>query len=414
MPFLADLHLHSRYAYATSKNLNLETLYQWAQIKGIEVMGTGDFTHPAWFEEVQEKLVEDGKGLFKLRNPPKLPALEGIRPSQTEVRFMLSTEISSVYNHKGKVRKNHNLVYASNFETVAKLNSKLAKIGNLAADGRPTLKLSSRDLLEMVRETATDAYLIPAHIWTPWFSTFGSKSGYDSLEDCFEDLTEEIFALETGLSSDPDMNRRVSMLDGYTLVSSSDAHSAPNVGREANVFETEMSYEAMFHALKTGQGFGGTFEFFPQEGKYHLDGHRKCGVVTLPEETRSMQGICPVCQKPLVKGVLYRVEELADRSSPHKSASFRPFQYRVPLPEILGEILDKGPKTQTVLRKFIQLISEFGNEFSLIHKVPIEDLTKKGHVEVAEALANLRSRNIWAQAGFDGQYGSVQLLNHTI
>ena len=410
MPFLADLHVHSRYAYATSKNLNLESLYQWAQIKGIGVIGTGDFTHPAWFEELQEKLVEDGTGLFKLKDPPNVPALEDIRPTHTEVRFMLSSEISSVYKHKGKVRKNHNLVYASNFETVAKLNARLGKIGNLAADGRPTLKLSSRDLLEIVCEIAEDAYLIPAHIWTPWFSTFGSKSGYDNLEDCFEDLIPEIFALETGLSSDPKMNRRVSMLDDYTLVSSSDAHSAPNVGREANLFETEMAYEAMFQALKTGKGFGGTFEFFPEEGKYHLDGHRKCGVVTLPEETRSMNGICPVCNKALIKGVLYRVEELADRTTSVQSEFSRPFQYLVPLPEILGEILDKGPKTKTVTRKFIQLISDFGNEFSLIHKVPIEDIQKKGYVHVAQALANLRSGKVRTQAGFDGQYGSVQVL----
>ncbi|MEM6632359.1 MAG: endonuclease Q family protein [Bacteroidota bacterium] len=410
MSFLADLHIHSRYAYATSKNLNLETLYQWAQIKGISVIGTGDFTHPAWFSELREKLVEDGNGLFRLKNPPKVHALEGIRPTHTEVRFLLSTEISSVYKHKGKTRKNHNLVYSPNFETVEKLIAQLGQIGNLAADGRPTLKLSSRDLLEIVREASDEAYLIPAHIWTPWFSTFGSKSGYDSLEDCFEDLTKEIFALETGLSSDPDMNRRVSMLDNYTLVSNSDAHSAPNLGREANRFETDRTYKAIFQALRSGKGFGGTYEFFPQEGKYHLDGHRKCAVVTYPDETKSIQGICPVCKKPLIKGVLFRVEELADRNSPHPTALSQPYQYLVPLPEILGEILNKGPKTKTVTRKFIQLISEFGNEFSLIHEVPLSNIRSKGFECEAKALENLRTGKVHAQPGFDGQYGSIQLL----
>ena len=316
MHFLADLHVHSHYAYATSKHLNLESLYQWAQIKGIDVVGTGDFTHPAWLEELKEKLVPDGTGLFKLKNPPKEKALEGIKPQGKEIRFMLSTEISSIYRKGDRVRKNHNLAYASDFQTVEKINQRLSAFGNLASDGRPIVKLSSRDVLEIVRESAPDAYFIPAHIWTPWYSTFGSKSGYDSLEACFEDLTGELFALETGLSSDPAMNSLVSDLDGYTLVSNSDAHSPAKLGREANRFSTERSYDGIFRAFQTKEGFLGTYEFFPEEGKYHLDGHRKCSIVMEPHESKAAKGRCPVCGKKLTLGVLYRVSELADRQKP--------------------------------------------------------------------------------------------------
>ncbi len=410
MHFLADLHIHSHYAYATSKYLNLESLYQWALIKGIDVVGTGDFTHPAWFAELQEKLIPDGQGLFKLKNPPLSPALPNVSPKEKEIRFLLSTEVSSIYRKNDRVRKNHNLLYAPDFATVEAINQGLSHYGNLASDGRPILKLSSRDVLEVVRESSASAYLIPAHIWTPWFSTFGSKSGYDSLEACFEDLTEEIFALETGLSSDPAMNWTVSNLDAYTLVSSSDAHSPGNLGREANRFATERSYEGIFTALKTGKGFEGTYEFFPEEGKYHMDGHRKCGVMMEPSDSMSSLGICPVCGKKMTLGVLYRVTELADRQHPRKPADAADFEYIVPLPEILSELLGKGPKTKTVLKEYIQLISTFGNEFTLLHQVPIDQIEQKGKPQLALAINNLRMGSVQKFPGFDGQYGQIHLI----
>jgi len=264
MYYIADLHVHSSYSRATSKTLNLETLYQWAAIKGIHVVGTGDFTHPRWFQELQEKLIPDGNGFYKLKNPP--PAL--MRSQAIDTHFCLSTEVSCIYKEGNRLYKNHNLLYAPDFETVAKINSKLATIGNLAADGRPILGLSARNLLEIILEASDRAYLIPAHVWTPWFSALGSKAGYDSIEKCFKELAPYIFALETGLSSDPAMNRRVSALDRYTMVSNSDAHSPQNLGREANLFDTDYTYDGLFRALKTQQGFLGTLEFFPQEGKY--------------------------------------------------------------------------------------------------------------------------------------------------
>ncbi|SFE59099.1 endonuclease Q family protein [Thermophagus xiamenensis] len=285
MFFIADLHVHSRFSRATSKNLNLEALYQWARIKGINVVGTGDFTHPQWFKEIQEKLEPDGSGFFKMKNPPREPGLPGAKVSDTTVRFCLSSEISSIYKYGDKVRKNHNLIFAPDLETVSEINARLSQIGNLTADGRPILGLPSRDLLEIITECSERSYLIPAHVWTPWFSTLGSKGGYDSVDECFRDLSHLIFALETGLSSDPAMNWHWSALDRFALISNSDAHSAQKLGREATLFDTEMSYDAMFHALKSRDGFLGTYEFFPQEGKYHLDGHRKCGVSLNPSQT---------------------------------------------------------------------------------------------------------------------------------
>jgi len=404
MFYIADLHLHSHYSRATSKDLNLESLYQWARLKGINVVGTGDFTHPQWFEELREKLKPDGKGFFTLKNSPKNPALPGLKTHDIDVRFCLTTEISSIYKYGDRVRKNHNLVYAPDFETVARLNQRLSTIGNLASDGRPILGLPSRDLLEIVLDTSDRAYLIPAHIWTPWFSSLGSKAGYDSIKECFRDLADHLFAVETGLSSDPAMNWKLSELDRLTLISNSDAHSPRKLGREANLFDTDRSYDGMFDAIKTRNGFLGTYEFYPEEGKYHHDGHRKCNVSLDPESTRKYKGICPVCGKPLTVGVLNRVTSLSDRNEPVQPSDAPGYDYIIPLPEILAEIEGSGPESKKVQERFNQVISRFGNEFSLLREVPIQDIQNQGWIALGEAIRRLRNNEVEPQAGYDGVF----------
>lgn len=410
MRYIADLHVHSHYSRATSKDLNLESLYRWAKVKGINVVGTGDFTHPGWFAELKEKLRPDGNGFFTLKNPPKEPAIPGIETKDIDVRFCLTTEISSIYKHGDRVRKNHNLVYAPDLDTVARLNHKLSAIGNLEADGRPILGLPSRDLLEIVLETSDRAYLIPAHIWTPWFSTLGSKAGYDSIDNCFRDLTDHLFAVETGLSSDPAMNWKLSTLDRFTLISNSDAHSPAKLGREANLLNTELSYDAMFDAFKTGEGFMGTYEFYPQEGKYHHDGHRKCNISLEPQESLKYDNTCPECGEPLTVGVLHRVEALADRDNSKQPDDAAGFKYIIPLPEVLGEIEGVGPNTKTVRKKFRHVISTFGNEFSLMHKVPIDDIRKSGGPVLAESIRRIRENDVHPKAGYDGVYGVINVF----
>ncbi len=406
MHYIADLHTHSHYAYATSNNLNLETLYQWAHIKGIQVLGTGDFTHPAWFQELQDKLVPDGTGFYQLKNPPSLTH----KSLSAEVRYCLSTEVCTIHTDAGKVRKNHSLLYAPDLATVAKLNAKLSTIGNLAADGRPILGLSPRDLLEIVLSVSDRAYLIPAHVWTPWFSTLGSKSGYDSVEACFKDLTNHIFALETGLSSDPAMNRRLSALDRYTMVSNSDAHSPQNLGREVNLFDTACTYDAMFEALKTQQGFLGTLEFFPQEGKYYLDGHRNCGVCLQPTTSLQYKNLCPACGKKLTIGVLHRVESLADRQESQNPAHAADFGYIIPLPEIVAEIQGLGVASKAVQKQYFHIIGLFGNEFTFLHDTPLEDIQKHLGSIYAEAIHRLRNHLVTPKPGYDGLYGTIHIF----
>lgn len=411
MFYKADLHIHSHYSRATSKDLNLESLYQWAQVKGINIVGTGDFTHPLWFKELKEKLEPDGNGFFRLKNPPKTPALSGMKVHDIDVRFCLTTEISSIYKYGDKVRKNHNLVYAPDFDTVACINAKLSAIGNLASDGRPILGLPSRDLLEIVLEADSQAYLIPAHVWTPWFSTLGSKGGYDSIDECFRDLSDKIFALETGLSSDPAMNWKWSALDRFALISNSDAHSPQKLGREVNLFDTELSYEGLFNALKTQKGFLGTYEFFPEEGKYHHDGHRNCGVSLEPEESLRYKNNCPRCGQPLTIGVLHRLEKLIDREVPQQPEGAANFDYIIPLPEILSEIKGAGVASKTVNQAFHQAISTFGNEFSLLKEVPVEDIHKQGGPVLAEAIRRMRTHEVKPVAGYDGLYGVIKIFN---
>ena len=416
MKFIADFHVHSKYSRATSKNSDLENLYIAAQLKGITVVGTGDFTHPAWWQEIATKLTPAEEGLFVL-NPDIARHCDQRVPSacRRPVRFVLTTEISNIYKKNGITRKNHNLVFLPDCTTAEHFRHQLDKIGNIKSDGRPILGLDARDLLEIVLETNAKGYLIPAHIWTPWFSLLGSKSGFDSLEECFGDLSDHIFALETGLSSDPPMNWRVSNLDRYTLVSNSDAHSPSKLGREANLFDTELSYAAIRDALETSdhKRFLGTLEFFPEEGKYHLDGHRKCGFRSLPEETRSHQGICPVCHKPLTLGVLYRVEALADRSNAIRPPKAAPYYNLIPLESILAEIFQSGPQTKRVATAYRQVIERFGGEFEILRNVPPGELDSSGVPLLGDAIARMRTDSIHFEPGFDGEYGRVTIFDPT-
>ncbi|MFZ5812008.1 MAG: UvrD-helicase domain-containing protein [Thermodesulfobacteriota bacterium] len=414
--YLADFHIHSRYSRATSKALTPRHLAAWAEYKGLTVVGTGDFTHPGWLEEIATQTVPDGTGLFRLRDPaglsPEIPWL-GDHAFTGRARFLLTAEISSIYKRGGKVRKVHNILFAPSLEAARKLNAKLARVGNLESDGRPILGLDSRTLLEMVLETDPLAYLVPAHVWTPWFSLFGSKSGFDSIEECFGDLSREIFALETGLSSDPDMNRMLSALDRFRMISNSDAHSGEKLGRECNIISGDPSYEGIYRALR-GEGVGpkflGTVEFFPEEGKYHLDGHRQCGVVMEPMETTSRGGICPVCGKPLTLGVLHRVLDLADRQVPVTPEGMPGFASLIPLAEIVGEILDAGPATGKVREYLARLFRQFGPELAILRHVPADSLAK-ALPPLGEAVSRMRRGQVFREPGFDGQYGRIKVFS---
>ncbi|HET9255844.1 MAG TPA: UvrD-helicase domain-containing protein [Pseudonocardiaceae bacterium] len=411
MRFHADLHIHSKYSRACSKDCDLEHLSWWARRKGITLVGTGDFTHPAWFDHLRENLVPAEPGLFRLREDLDRD-ITGRLPSSVaagEVRFMLSVEISTIYKRAERTRKVHHLVYVPGFDTAAEFNRRLGRIGNLGSDGRPILGLDSRDLLEITLECGEDAYLVPAHVWTPWFAVLGSKSGFDAIEDCYADLADHIFALETGLSSDPVMNWRISGLDRYRLVSNSDAHSPPMLGREATVFDTDLDYFAIRRALETGAGHRGSIEFFPEEGKYHVDGHRKCGVRMEPQQTRDHGGECPECGKPLTVGVLSRVEELADRPEGIRPEGAADFRSLVPLPEIMSEILGAGPKSKKVLEQIDKLTAALGPELVILQDVPLDDI--KAHSPLlAEALTRLRRGEVTREAGYDGEYGVIRLF----
>src|SRR6478752_4797878 len=382
------LRVHSKYSRATSRDLDLEHLAAWAGRKGIGVVATGDFTHPAWCAELKQKLVPAEPGLYRLRDDIEQAIAQTLPPAcRASVRFMLEVEISTIYKKADRTRKVHHLIYAPDFETVDRLSARLARIGNIASDGRPILGLDSRDLLEIALEAGPHAYLVPAHIWTPWFAALGSQSGFDSIVDCYDDLADRIFAVETGLSSDPAMNWRVSFLDRYRLTSSSDAHSPGKLGREATIFDCERDYFAIKHALESGHGYVGTVEFFPEEGKYHLDGHRKCEVRLSPKETLAHGGRCPVCGEALTIGVEHRVEVLADRREaqalPPPSAGA--VSSLVPLPEILSEL-------------------------TILQSMPVEDIARAGSALLAEAITRLRAGQVICEAGYDGEYGVIRLF----
>jgi DNA helicase II / ATP-dependent DNA helicase PcrA len=413
MRFHADLHVHSKYSRATSRDLDLEHLAAWAARKGVGVVGTGDFTHPAWRAELKDKLVPAEPGLFRLRPGIERAVAQELPPAcQVPVRFMLSVEISTIYKKGEKTRKVHHLIYAPDFATVDRISDRLARIGNIASDGRPILGLDSRDLLEITLTSDPGAYFIPAHIWTPWFAALGSQSGFDSIKECYGDLADHIFAVETGLSSDPPMNWRLSMLDRYRLVSNSDAHSPGKLGREATTFDCALDYFAIRKALETGDGYVGTVEFFPEEGKYHLDGHRKCGIKLSPRETLAHGGRCPVCGGPMTIGVLHRVEALADRSEqealPPPTAG--EVSNLVALPEVLGEIAATGPQSKTVERNYGRLLASLGSELTILQSVPLEDIARADSSLMAEAIARLRAGQVIRDAGYDGEYGVIRLF----
>lgn len=413
MKFIADFHVHSKYSRATAKYLDFENLYIAGQLKGISVLGTGDVTHPAWFAEIKEKLLPAEAGLFKLKEDIARACRKHIpEHCRGEVRFILVSEISNIYKKQGKTRKNHNLVFFQDIESVRKFNQALDRIGNIKSDGRPILGLDARSLLEISLETSPESFLVPAHIWTPWFSVLGSKSGFDSIQECYEDLTPHIFAVETGLSSDPEMNWRVKSLDGLTLISNSDAHSPMKIGREANIFNTDLSYFHIKHALQTGDPklFCGTFEFFPQEGKYHIDGHRKCGYCSWPKETIQKQGMCPVCGKTVTLGVSYRVEQLADRPHGLRPERHHPFHHLIPLNEILSELMGVGPNTKKVNNIYHALLKENGAELKILHELPIESLNHKEVPLLGEAIKRVRKKEIRISPGYDGSFGTIQLF----
>jgi len=413
MRFHADLHVHSKYSRATSRDLDLEHLAHWAARKGIGVVATGDFTHPAWCAELKDKLVPAEPGLFRLRDDIErsvaatLPA-----PCRNPVRFMLEVEISTIYKKGDKTRKVHHLIYAPDFATVDRINARLARIGNIASDGRPILGLDSRDLLEITLESDPGAYFIPAHIWTPWFAALGSQSGFDSIAECYGDLAQNIFAVETGLSSDPAMNWRVSFLDRFRLVSNSDAHSPGKLGREATAFDCELDYFAIRRALETGDGYAGTVEFFPEEGKYHLDGHRKCNMRLTPRETIAAGGRCPACGEPVTIGVEHRVEALADRHDERVAppATAGAVANLVPLPEVLSEITASGPSSKTVQHSYDKVIGTLGPELFVLQQAPVEDVARAASPLLAEALTRLRRGEVIREAGYDGEYGVIRLF----
>ena len=405
MKAIADLHIHSRYSMATSKDGTPENLDSWARKKGISILGTGDFTHKKWREELKESLISTGDGFYKLKDERIAP--EAFHMGESTVRFVVSGEISCIYKKNGKTRKAHHVIILPGFEAAERFASGLEKIGNIHSDGRPILGLDSRDLLEMMLDIAPEGIFIPAHIWTPHFSVLGEKSGFDSIEECFEDLTPYIHALETGLSSDPPMNWRVSALDRYHLLSNSDAHSPPKLGREANLLDTDLSYAGLYNAIQKGEGLLGTVEFFPEEGKYHYDGHRKCGVCLSPEEAEACDGICPVCGKKLTMGVGHRIEQLADRKAGYVKERAKKFESLVPLSEVISSCMGYGTASKKVQSCYEEMLKKLGAEFEILRQVPVEDIAVSFGEDIAGAIGKIRAGEVKKTAGYDGEYGKI-------
>lgn len=408
MKMIADLHIHSRFSMATSKEGTPENLDSWARKKGISLIGTGDFTHPVWREELKERLVSEGNGLYRLRD--EYVKEESRKFPGEGTRFVVSGEISSIYKKNGKTRKVHNVILLPSLEAADAMAQRLEKIGNIHSDGRPILGLDSHDLLEMMLDVCPEGILIPAHIWTPHFSVLGAKSGFDSVEECFEELAPYIHTLETGLSSDPAMNWRISKLDRYQLVSNSDAHSPSKLGREANLLDIDCSYEGLYRAIQTGEGLEGTVEFFPEEGKYHFDGHRKCGVSLSPVEAERLGGICPVCGKKLTMGVDHRVEQLADRAEGFVKKDGKKYESLVPLPEVISACMGYSTASKKVQGCFEQMIQTLGTEFDILRNVPSEDIKSCAGERIAEGIENVRTGNVKRIPGYDGEYGKIELF----
>ena len=409
MKMIGDLHIHSRFSMATSREGTPENLDFWARKKGISLIGTGDFTHPVWREELKERLVTEGNGLYRLRD--EYVKEESRKFPGKGTHFVVSGEISSIYKKNGKTRKVHNVILLPGLEAADAMAQRLEKIGNIHSDGRPILGLDSHDLLEMMLDVCPEGILIPAHIWTPHFSVLGAKSGFDSVEECFEELAPYIHALETGLSSDPAMNWRISKLDRYQLVSNSDAHSPSKLGREANLLDIDCSYEGLYRAIQTGEGLEGTVEFFPEEGKYHFDGHRKCGVSLSPVEAERLGGICPVCGKKLTMGVDHRVEQLADRAEGFVKKDGKKYESLVPLPEVISTCMGYSAASKKVQGCFEQMIQTLGTEFDILRNVPSEDIKSCAGERIAEGIENVRTGNVKRIPGYDGEYGKIELFD---
>jgi uncharacterized protein (TIGR00375 family) len=415
MELIVDLHVHSHYSRATSRDCTLPGLYKWGKLKGINVIGTGDFTHPEWFAEMRDQLEPAEGGLFRLKKDLADQIDKTLPPSVRDniIRFVPTVEIAAIYSKGGRVRKLHQLIVMPDLKAVAELSGRLERIGNLKADGRPILGIDSKELLKHTLEVNARGLYIPAHIWTPWFGLFGSKSGFDSIEEAYEELAGEIKAIETGLSSDPAMNWRLKNLDGIAITSNSDAHSPGKLGREATVVNSQLTYDDIISAFKSNDGrLIGTVEFFPEEGKYHADGHRLCGVRFSPEETRAHGGICPVCSKPLVVGVDYRVSELADRPADH-GLSPKQTEYIIPLGEILAEL--KGTKSTTskgIMDQYHDALQRLGDEFSILRKLQPDAIEAAGLPLLARAIGRLRAGDVVREPGYDGVYGTIKVFKN--
>jgi uncharacterized protein (TIGR00375 family) len=399
MEFIADFHIHSKYSRATSKDMDVKHLAQWAKLKGITLIGTGDFTHHLWLEELKNNLEDLGNGLFKYQ----------------DTHFILTSEISSIYSKRGRTYRIHNMIFSPSFKTTDKINYKLSQCGNLASDGRPILGLDAADLARIIFDIDENCVIVPGHIWTPWFSLFGSMSGFDRIEDCFEDQTPKIFALETGLSSDPAMNWRLSCLDRFTLISNSDSHSPSKIGREANIFDCELDYKTIREVLKAKdkKRFLSTIEFFPEEGKYHFDGHRNCNVRLSPKETKQHIGVCPKCGKPVTVGVMNRVEQLADRPEGYKPSNAIGFKNLIPFDEIIAEAKGVGPTSVSVERDYHSLVAKFGTEFDILLRASEEELHKGLPNRIAEGVIRVRKGKVKINPGFDGEYGKIAIFSES-
>ena len=403
---ILDLHIHSKYSRACSKHLELPVIARACEERGIDIVATGDFTHPAWFAHIKEHVEEDTPGIYKLKS------------GESKTRFILGTEVASIKKHKEKTRRVHLCLFAPSIEVVEKFNNVLEKRGfNLKSDGRPILGLPSKNILEIMLDVDPRMVMIPAHAWTPWFGIFGSKGGYDSLEEAFDELTPHIFAIETGLSSDPAMNWKLSALDNITLVSNSDAHSPQKLGREANVFafesEEEITYDEIMRILREGdkKKFLYTIEFYPEEGKYHADGHRDCDFYCNPEETKKLKGCCPKCKKPLIIGVENRVYELADKKDTSKDHAHKiPYKSIVPLPEILASVFDCGVNTKKVGNMYQIMIENIGNEFFILIEASLEIIEKNTTKKISEAIDRMRKGDVYIRPGYDGEFGIVKIF----
>lgn len=393
---IADLHIHSRYSRATSKEMMIPKIAEYAKLKGIDMVATGDFTHPQWLKELKANLRESGKGVYEYDS----------------TKFVLNVEVNNIYTKKGKLRRLHNLIFAPDFTTVEKINAYLTRYGKLASDGRPILSLDTYEMFKALLDISSDIFLIPAHIWTPWFALFGSNSGFDSIEECFGDLKDKFFAVETGLSSDPGMNWRLSVLDNYTLISNSDAHSPSRLGREVNVFKEDLDYFQLRDVLKNKDKdkFLYTIEFHPEEGKYHYDGHRKCDVRLSPKESRFNNNLCPVCSRSLTIGVLHRIESLSDRDEGFVPKDSIPYKKMIPLEEIIAEAKGCGRDTVGVKNEYRRLCNIFGSEFEILLNTPVHDLKSNTDERIAIAVDRVRRGDLIIKPGYDGEFGTVKIF----